>query len=80
MRIGFQTAVALAEIEGLGKSEGEVVVREDHIAKVVEMSKEFKSYLKNLHQQSPGDMAANLGHRADSPSRSTVGFGAARPF
>lgn len=69
---GFQTAVALAEIEGLGTSaDGNspepIPVRVEHIAKVVEMSKEFKSYLDRLQQQTQDQLAAQMRLRYDPP-------------
>lgn len=77
---GFQTAVALAEIEALGSGDADaiVVVTKEHIEKVVEMSKEFKNYIREVHQKGPGDLAASLGHRADSPS--PTGAGAVKPW
>ena len=75
--------MALAEIEALGSDTTDVVVTKEHIAKVVEMSKDFKRYIRETHNASPSSMAASFGHRADrndSPSRAAMGFGAARPF
>ncbi|KAM0717241.1 hypothetical protein Q7P37_007093 [Cladosporium fusiforme] len=65
IRSGFQTAVALAEIEGAGRGDAEITVARNHVAKVVEMAKEFKNYLVELHQKNQADLAASMGLRYD---------------
>jgi hypothetical protein len=70
----------LAEIEGLGKDGTVAIIRKDHIATVVQMSKEFKNYLKDLHQQSADDLAASMRLRYDPPSGESKGAGSSGPY
>ncbi|KAL8921843.1 MAG: hypothetical protein Q9172_003805 [Xanthocarpia lactea] len=46
----FQTAVALADYEGTKDEEGKILLKDTHIMQIVRMSKEFKTYLRELHQ------------------------------
>ena len=46
----FQTAVALAEFESAKDEEGKTLLKESHIMQIVRMSKEFKTYLRELHR------------------------------
>ena len=46
----FQTAVALADYEGAKDEEGKILLKETHIMQIVRMSREFKTYLNELHQ------------------------------
>jgi hypothetical protein len=57
-----------------------VTVRIEHIAKVVEMSKEFKVYLEGLHKQNADDLAFHMGNRNDPPNQSSAVHGADGPF
>ena len=57
-----------------------MAVRIEHIAKVVEMSKEFKVYLKELHTQNADDLAWHMGNRNDGPNQDSAVHGAAGPF
>jgi hypothetical protein len=55
-------------------------VRKDHIATVVQMSKEFKNYLKDLHQQNADDLASSMGLRHDPPSGESKGAGSSGTY
>ena len=46
----FQTAVALADFEGAKDEDGKILLKDTHIMQIVRMSKEFKTYLRELHQ------------------------------
>ena len=48
--LAFETAVALADYEGAKNEEGKILLKETHIMQIVRMSKEFKTYLHDLHQ------------------------------
>ena len=48
--LAFQTAVALAEYEAEKDEEGKILLKDVHLSSIVEMSKEFKEYLNELHQ------------------------------
>ncbi|KAL8792691.1 MAG: hypothetical protein Q9195_004751 [Heterodermia aff. obscurata] len=50
IRNTFQTAVALADYEGAKDEEGKILLKDTHIMQIVRMSKEFKTYLQELHQ------------------------------
>jgi hypothetical protein len=49
IRNAFQTAVSLAEYEGEKDEEGVILVTDEHLQAVVELSKGFKDYLNELH-------------------------------
>lgn len=46
----FQTAVALADFDNVRNEDGKIVLRESHIQQIVNMSQEFKHYLRDLHR------------------------------
>lgn len=56
-----------------------MAVRTEHIAKVVEMSKEFKGYLEGVHKQNADDLAFSMGNRNDPPNKNSAVHGANRP-
>lgn len=62
----FQTAVALAEYEAQKDAEGRIMLTDDHIKAVVEMSSDFKRYLKALHKKDESGRAAMRQERLDS--------------
>ncbi|KAI6357926.1 hypothetical protein MCOR31_010086 [Pyricularia oryzae] len=62
----FQTAVALAEFESELDADGRIVVKHDHLRSVVELSRDFKSYLKDLHQGDEAKRALRYSERMDS--------------
>jgi hypothetical protein len=43
----------------------DIVLEWRHIAKVVEMSRDFKRYIDDTHLASLEEMAMRMGHRAD---------------
>jgi len=61
----FQTAVSLAEYEAIPHPEGGIVVTEDHLKAVVELSKDFKEYLHELHNADEGERALKRLERLD---------------
>jgi hypothetical protein len=56
-----------------------ITVKKDHVATVVAMSKEFKNYLKGVHQQSADDLAASMRLRYDPSGGETTGAGSGGP-
>jgi hypothetical protein len=59
IRNAFQTAVSLAEYEAEKDEEGTILVTEDHLRAVVELSKDFKDYLNELHIMDEDKRAEN---------------------
>jgi hypothetical protein len=47
--IAFQTAVALAEYKGETDADGKIVLTDNHLRAMVELSSDFKGYLDELH-------------------------------
>lgn len=66
--LAFQVAVALAESQGHKDSKGRILVKSDHIKATVQMSREFKGYLKSLWKQDESSRATSLGNRYDAYS------------
>ena len=62
----FQTAVALAEYEAQKDDEGRIMLTDDHLKAVVEMSSAFKRYLKALHKKDESGRAALRQERLDN--------------
>jgi hypothetical protein len=52
MLAAFQTAVALAEFDGEKDIEGNILLKDTHIQKIVKMSFDFTEYLDELHKGS----------------------------
>ncbi|KAK4167749.1 ATPase [Cladorrhinum sp. PSN259] len=50
IRNALQTAVALAEYDAEKDEEGKILVTDTHLKAVVEMSRDFKNYLNELHR------------------------------
>lgn len=46
----FQTAVSLAEYEDERDEEGKILLTDEHLRSVIELSKDFKDYLNELHK------------------------------
>ena len=63
--LAFQTAVALADFEGAKDEEGKILLKDTHIMQIVRISKEFKTYLHELHQGDESKRAARQGMRYD---------------
>lgn len=55
--IAFQTAVSLAEYDAEKGEDGKIMVTDEHLRAVVELSKDFKDYLNTLHQGDEGKRA-----------------------
>ncbi|KAF4484031.1 hypothetical protein CGGC5_v008297 [Colletotrichum fructicola Nara gc5] len=72
IRNAFQTAVALAEYEADKDSEGRIMVKDDHLRAVVELSKDFKGYLNDLHRKDEGKRAEQRYERLDSYGSSNL--------
>ncbi|EQB48870.1 hypothetical protein CGLO_11851 [Colletotrichum gloeosporioides Cg-14] len=66
IRNAFQTAVALAEFEADKDAEGRIKVKDEHLKAVVELSKDFKNYLNDLHLKDEGKRAEQRHERLDS--------------
>ncbi|OLN96128.1 ATPase family AAA domain-containing protein 3B 1 [Colletotrichum chlorophyti] len=71
IRNAFQTAVALAEYDDEKDSEGRVMVTDSHLRAVIELSKDFKGYLRELHRRDEGKRAEDRHERLDSYDGST---------
>jgi hypothetical protein len=63
--IAFQTAVGLAEVDAKKGSDGKIELTDDHLRAVVEVSKEFKQYLEDLHMGDEGKRAERKYERLD---------------
>ncbi|OJJ42804.1 hypothetical protein ASPZODRAFT_136934 [Penicilliopsis zonata CBS 506.65] len=68
IRNAFQTAVALAEYDAEKDEEGRVMVTDSHLRAVVELSKDFKDYLNDLHHGDEAKRAERKYERLDSYS------------
>lgn len=62
----FQTAVSLAEYEDDRDEEGKIMLTDEHLRAVVELSKDFKDYLKNLHKADEDKRALRRYERLDT--------------
>ncbi|KAF6794598.1 P-loop containing nucleoside triphosphate hydrolase (ATPase) [Colletotrichum sojae] len=69
IRNAFQTAVALAEYDAEKDSEGRILVKDDHLRAVVELSQDFKGYLDGLHNRDEAKRAEMRNERLDSYGR-----------
>ncbi|TDZ54529.1 ATPase family AAA domain-containing protein 3B [Colletotrichum trifolii] len=74
IRNAFQTAVALAEYDAEKDSEGRVKVTDNHLRAVVELSKDFKGYLDDLHTRDEGKRARQRMERLDSYEANSIMF------
>jgi hypothetical protein len=63
--IAFQTAVSLAEYDGEVDEDGKIVITDDHLMAVVELSKDFDDYLVQLHKKGPAARAQIRHERAE---------------
>lgn len=64
--IAFQTAVSLAEYEDTKDEEGKIMLTDEHLRAVVELSKDFKKYLKELHRADEDKRALRRFERLDT--------------
>lgn len=62
----FQTAVSLAEYENRRDKEGNIMLTEEHLKSVVELSKDFKDYLDQLHLADESKRALTRRERLDT--------------
>ncbi|KAG8170055.1 hypothetical protein KVR01_000800 [Diaporthe batatas] len=65
IRNAFQTAVSLAEFDAEKDEDGRIQVTDEHLRAVVELSKDFKDYLGELHQGDEGKRARSKFERLD---------------
>lgn len=66
----FQTAVSLAEYDAEKGEDGKVIVTDDHLRAVVELSRDFKTYLGELHRGDEAKRAERNYERLDSYTHS----------
>ncbi|KAF4546170.1 ATPAse [Lasiodiplodia theobromae] len=71
----FQIAVALAQVENDCDARGRIQIKRKHIRSTVNMSRNFKSYLKELYQKDETQRAAAWGHRYDAFGQSSANEG-----
>jgi hypothetical protein len=64
--IAFQTAVALAEFDAEKDEENKIILTDNHLRAVVELSRDFKQYLNELHKADEGKRAERKYERLDS--------------
>ena len=57
--------MALAEYEAVKDVEGKIVLTDKHLKSIVEMSRDFKSYLNDLHRGSEGKRAERRTERLE---------------
>jgi hypothetical protein len=67
--IAFQTAVALAEYDAEKDEEGKILLTDSHLRAVVDLSRDFKDYLNDLHKGDEGKRAERKYDRLDSFSK-----------
>jgi hypothetical protein len=72
--LAFQTAVALAEYDAVKDDEGRIVVTDNHLRAVVELSKDFQDYLDRLHKGDESKRAERKGERLDSFVGNSQGY------
>ncbi|KAI1372638.1 P-loop containing nucleoside triphosphate hydrolase protein [Hypoxylon crocopeplum] len=70
IRNAFQTAVSLAEYDAEKGEDGKIVITDEHLRAVVELSRDFKNYLNELHKGDEGKRAERKYERLDSYDRS----------
>ncbi|KAJ4410998.1 hypothetical protein N0V82_009102 [Gnomoniopsis sp. IMI 355080] len=66
IRNAFQTAVSLAEYDDDKDEEGKIMLTDEHLRAVVELSKNFKDYLKDLHKADEDKRALRRYERLDA--------------
>ncbi|KAL4894971.1 hypothetical protein BDV59DRAFT_174221 [Aspergillus ambiguus] len=66
IRNAFQTAVALAEFEAIKDEENKIVITDNHLRAVVQLSSDFKKYLDDLHKGDEGKRSERKYERLDS--------------
>ncbi|KAI0432789.1 P-loop containing nucleoside triphosphate hydrolase protein [Xylaria sp. FL1042] len=66
IRNAFQTAVSLAEYDAKKGEDGRIIITDEHLRAVVELSRDFKSYLNELHKGDEAKRAERKYERLDS--------------
>ncbi|KAK7710327.1 hypothetical protein SLS64_005912 [Diaporthe eres] len=66
IRNAFQTAVSLAEYEDERDEEGKILLTDEHLRSVVELSRDFKEYLSKLHKGDEEKRALRRYERLDT--------------
>ncbi|KAI0600021.1 P-loop containing nucleoside triphosphate hydrolase protein [Biscogniauxia sp. FL1348] len=66
IRNAFQTAVSLAEYDAEKGEDGRIIITDEHLRAVVELSRDFKNYLSELHKGDEGKRAERKYERLDS--------------
>ncbi|KAI0099050.1 P-loop containing nucleoside triphosphate hydrolase protein [Nemania sp. FL0031] len=69
IRNAFQTAVSLAEYDAKKGEDGRIVITDEHLRAVVDLSRDFKTYLDELHQGNEAKRAERKYERLDSYTR-----------
>jgi hypothetical protein len=65
-KTAFQTAVALAEYDAEKDEDGKIVLTDDHLTAVVDLSKDFDDYLSQVHKKDQAGRAAIRHERAET--------------
>ncbi|KAI0448307.1 P-loop containing nucleoside triphosphate hydrolase protein [Xylaria acuta] len=66
IRNAFQTAVSLAEYDAEKGEDGKIIITDEHLRAVVELSRDFKTYLNELHKGDEAKRAERKYERLDS--------------
>ncbi|KAI1744781.1 P-loop containing nucleoside triphosphate hydrolase protein [Xylaria scruposa] len=66
IRNAFQTAVSLAEYDSEKGDDGKIIITDEHLRAVVELSRDFKTYLNELHKGDESKRAERKYERLDS--------------
>ncbi|KAI0802934.1 P-loop containing nucleoside triphosphate hydrolase protein [Xylaria sp. FL0064] len=66
IRNAFQTAVSLAEYDAKKGEDGRIMITDEHLRAVVELSRDFKAYLNELHKGDEAKRAERKYERLDS--------------
>ncbi|KAI0551808.1 P-loop containing nucleoside triphosphate hydrolase protein [Xylaria curta] len=66
IRNAFQTAVSLAEYDAEKGDDGKIIITDEHLRAVVELSRDFKAYLNELHKGDEAKRAERKYERLDS--------------
>ncbi|KAI1502348.1 P-loop containing nucleoside triphosphate hydrolase protein [Biscogniauxia marginata] len=66
IRNAFQTAVSLAEYDAEKGEDGKIIITDEHLRAVVELSRDFKNYLNELHKGDEAKRAERKYERLDS--------------
>ena len=65
IRNAVQTAVALAEYDAEKDEDGKIIVTDSHLKAIVELSRDFKKYLQELHKGDESKRAQRKYERLD---------------